>query len=230
MLASKLKLAEPDTNARVRRHYDVLITWLIVHGIAIVSLLTYHTSTTPTIAGRYSLQFLITIGAIAGWAIGSVVFFIWLTHLSDERFAALLGGFGRLRTRAGFRMLVILVAAFGIALYWLRFPDILEDVPHPYLRFVWTIAIFGILYIGLFWRALDPIVRWPLWVLLGAVAMVGALAIAIGLTASIHRWTRWTRSTITSSSGHTHILAYSATGHGGRWCPCHKSGTTRRIG
>jgi len=177
MLATELTNASADS--RIRPRYDLLAAWLIVHGVLIVSLLTYHTSTIPSIAGQYSPLFLIALIVLALWAIGSSVLIIMLARRSDQRFASLLGGFGRLRTRSVFRAAVLLIATFGITLYWLRFPDVLADVPHPYLRFVLTIAIFAVLYVGLFWRAPDPLIRWRWWIALGVLAISAALFVSI---------------------------------------------------
>ncbi len=160
--------------------YDVLALWAILHAALITSLLSNHISLEPTIAGRYSVGFVLLVVLIAAWAIGAALLVIGLRQMPQDRFELRLGRLGKLRQSRLFRALVIIAATAFMCLYWLRFPDILRDVPHPYLRFCLSISILAVVYFGLFWRASDPVLRWRTWLL------IGSIGIAIGLVISIH--------------------------------------------
>jgi hypothetical protein len=164
-----------------RLRYDALALWLIMHFALIGSFLTYHTSPDPTISDRYSPVFMALVIGIGAWAILSAVLFSVLALLPPERFRRLLGGFGRLREHLLFRVIVIVPLTMFMTSYWLRFPDILRDIPHPYIRFCGSITIMAVVYFGLFWRAESETrpLRWRWWLLGGSIGLAVALTVGI---------------------------------------------------
>ncbi|MHB8628586.1 MAG: glycosyltransferase family 39 protein [Aggregatilineales bacterium] len=167
------------TLPKSRFRYDVLLLWLAMHGLLIVSLLTYHISFDPVVAGRYSIGFVLAVFGAGLWAIGAAALVIALSRFSDERFCRILGLFGVWREQTTFRIAVIVLASLFMASYWLRFPDILPDVPHPYLRFCLSISILAAVYFGLFWRAPDPPARWRWWLLIGTLGALIAVVVTV---------------------------------------------------
>ncbi len=164
-----------------RLRYDALVLWLIMHIALIGGLLTYHTSSDPTIADRYSSCFVALVVAIALWATLSALLLCVLAQLSQERFCRLLGFYCHLREDIFFRAVVIIPLTTFMTSYWLRFPDILRDIPHPYLRFCGSVTIMAVVYFGLFWRARsenEPL-RWHWWLLGGSIGLAVGLAVAI---------------------------------------------------
>ncbi len=167
------------TEAKLRFRYDVLLLWLAMHGLLIADLLSNHTSFNPVVAGRYSLGFTLAVLGAAVWAIGGATLIIALFRLPPDRFARVLGKFGTAREQTLFRIVSIVLASLFMASYWLRFPDMLSDVLHPYLRFCLSISILAAVYFGLFWRASDPQVRWHWWLLIGGLGTLIAVAVTV---------------------------------------------------
>lgn len=168
-----------STEPKPRFRYDVLLLWLAMHGLLIVDLLSNHTSFNTAIAGRYSPVFVLAVLGAALWAVGSTALIIALFRLPLQRFDRALGKFGVLREQPAFRVVVILLATLFMASYWLRFPDMLTDMLHPYLRFCLSISILAAVYFGLFWRASDPQVRWHWWLLIGILGALIAVVVTV---------------------------------------------------
>ncbi len=135
--------------------------------------------------GQYSAPFLFGTAALAVWAVVVVLAVNVLARLSDERFCKVLGVVGLWRERWIVRVPVILLASGFLVLLWLRFPDILRDVPHPYIRFCLSITLLAMIYLGLFWRAPDPQIRWRGWLIIGV--LVGAAGVVLTLI-YLTRW------------------------------------------
>lgn len=145
------------------------VLWLLMYLCLILSLLT-HRSVDALVLGQYSPAFVIGLAAVAVAAVLLAVLINALARLPEDRFCKALGIFGVLRERWTVRIALIAAAGTFLVLMWLRFPDILRDVPHPYIRFCISITLLAGVYFGLFWRAPDPQVCWHLWLILGVLA------------------------------------------------------------
>ena len=164
-----------------RLRYDALALWLVMHAALIGSFLTYHTSSQAVIADRYSSAFVALVITLGLWAIFAALLTGVLAQCSTERFRQTLGPFALLRERLWFRAVVIVPLTVFMTGYWLRFPDILRDIPHPYIRFWASVTILAIVYFGLFWRAESESrpLAWRWWLLIGGIGV--AVALTVGL-------------------------------------------------